>query len=50
MSLVQRVPYDPDAVDISAIQRREQLKIWNRRRQEPPSENKPFWRSWLART
>jgi hypothetical protein len=48
MALVQRLPHDPNAIDISAIQRREQLKIWHRQR-EAPVERRPFWRGWLKR-
>jgi len=49
MALVQRLPHDPNAIDIAAIQRREQLKIWNRQRQERPDKRPPFWRAWLQR-
>lgn len=49
MALVQRLPHDPNAIDIAAIQRREQLKIWYRQRQQQPVEPRPFWREWLQR-
>jgi|KBSSwiS6_1023812.scaffolds.fasta_scaffold02012_9 hypothetical protein len=44
MPLVQRVPHDPQAIDIAAIQRREQLKIWYRERASAPAEpQQPWW-------
>jgi predicted GIY-YIG superfamily endonuclease len=49
MALVQRLPYNPDAIDIAAIQRREQLKIWHRQKPEELAERRPFWREWLPR-
>lgn len=49
MALVQRLPHDPNAIDIAAIQRREQLKIWHRQRREQPVEQRSFWRELLQR-
>jgi hypothetical protein len=47
MALVQRLPHDPNAIDIAAIQRREQLKIWYRQKLSEVPEPRPFWRGWL---
>jgi len=46
MPLVQRVPHDPKAIDIAAIQRREQLKIWYRKH---AGEAAAPQRSWWTR-
>ena len=49
MALVQRLPHDPNAIDIAAIQRREQLKVWYRQKEALMIERRPFWREWLNR-
>ena len=46
MAFVQRLPLDPDAIDIGAIHRREQLKVWHRKR-EAPAEQSLGWMAWL---
>jgi len=43
MALIQRLPHDPDAVDISTIQRREVLRIWRRQRALAARELRPAW-------
>lgn len=47
MALVQRLPHDPDAVDISLIQRRKALEIWHRRREKPTEMRPAWWKSLL---
>ncbi len=49
MPLVERLPYNPDAIDIAAIQRRALLTAWHRKRDAEVREERPFWRSWLRR-
>jgi|GEM_PF-1040796 hypothetical protein len=47
MPLVQRLPYDPSAVDISAIHRRKQLEAW--RATHTPVKPKPErFRKWIG--
>ena len=50
MALVQRLPHDPNAIDIAAIQRREQLKVWYRQKEAPAIERRPCWQGWLRRS
>jgi len=47
MALVQRLPHDPNAVDIGAIQRRRILNIWYRQPAAPMAERRSFWRGLL---
>jgi len=47
MALVQRLPHDPNAIDIGAIQRRRILDIWYRQPAPAVTERRSFWRGWL---
>lgn len=50
MALVERLPHDPDAIDISALQRQKALEIWHRRRELPKSDDRSvWWKGWLGR-
>jgi len=49
MALVQRVPHDPNAIDIAAIQRREALRIWRCCQEAVVIERGPVWRRWFNR-
>lgn len=48
MALVERLPDDPDAIDIAAIQRREQREVWNRQQKVTQVKRPSFWRRWLG--
>lgn len=49
MTLVKRVPHDPEAIDISEIQRRKTLEKWNRRCNEPAAEaSRSWWKALLG--